>query len=115
MSSAKTNNMRHKARRKVRNSLNGSRYATCYWCGCEIVFVKTVPSYRRISIADGMITYRTNAGSITTKAVASVDHVDPLRNGGDNSPDNLKPSCVRCNNERDKGPRLKFQPRPVYD
>lgn len=108
MSTTKINNVRNQARRQVRKLLNGSRYARCHWCGCEIVFVKTVEPYKRVSIADGMITYRTNAGSITRKAVASVDHLNELRNGGSNDPENLKPSCVRCNNERDKGPSLKF-------
>lgn len=38
------------------------------------------------------------AGPNCTKAATQVDHIEPLINGGDHHPDNLRAACANCNN-----------------
>jgi 5-methylcytosine-specific restriction endonuclease McrA len=50
----------------------------CFYCGCKL------------------LPYGSNEPDLFT-----IDHVAPMRNGGDDNLDNLVPSCSRCN--RSKG------------
>lgn len=94
--------LRKKANRRLREIVAAARYA-CHWCGAQIVCVSSIPRADRLRLADGKITFLLpDGGTEVTMAVATLDHVRPISEGGDSGPDNLVASCQRCNNERAK-------------
>lgn len=95
--------IRQRARRKYLDVLYARQNSLCYWCDSACVIVANIPEQDRVSVSNGFVTWR--IGDKTLRArMATVDHLDPIRNGNSNvnSEDNLVMACIDCNKDRTK-------------
>jgi hypothetical protein len=84
----------------------------CQWCGCELTTPAEVCRLGGTLVSDPArnehcLRWLDAGGRLRRTARATVDHVMPLRDGGDNGQDNLVPACVPCNTGRTAQPRKK--------
>lgn len=101
-----TRNWRQRKRRNIGNKarqrlpiLMKNFNNKCYWCGKEIVMMRSILKEYVLDIDHGSITYK-NGEEVVQKLLASVDHKVGLVDGGNNQFDNLVPSCRYCNEGR---------------
>lgn len=74
----------------------------CFWCGKSVMRPSLIPPGNRLSSDGGeTIVYLTDGGERREMAVATIDHLLRVRDGGDNNPENLVVSCCPCNQARE--------------
>jgi hypothetical protein len=74
----------------------------CFWCGAAVAREAEIPLRNRIAKTSGSITFLNADGGLSEKAVATIDHLVRVTDGGDNAPGNLVISCLACNYERER-------------
>lgn len=77
----------------------------CHYCRQPIARLRAIPPSRRLSVDRGLIRYA-HGGGMRLVRLATVDHQQPLREGGTSSPDNLVAACWSCNQQRAGSLRL---------
>ena len=96
---ARNKRLREEARKYILPVLLDLFKNKCYWCGEPIELRRVVDENHVIEEKHGVISYYKN-GIPHIVRLASVDHVKPLSDGGNNKRNNLVPSCWFCNNDR---------------
>ncbi len=94
-------NVRKRVQRKARKSiflLMDRQKGKCYWCEEDLVIVDVVRD-RIVRITPNFVEWKDGEQVIRQK-YATVDHVVPIREDHNNSPDNLVASCSSCNRDR---------------
>ena len=78
----------------------------CYWCGVPLVKVNTLPPESVIKLESGKVYYTKKVNGAVAQGwdyFMTIDHVQPISEGGKSNIDNLVPSCEPCNIGRKKG------------
>lgn len=91
--------MHHKAKYKSDRLFRRDGYC-CHWCGRLVIRVADIAPWRIMAKPSRWVQFVSDSGDVLRAWVASVDHVKPLRDGGDNRFDNLVTACRDCNNRR---------------
>jgi 5-methylcytosine-specific restriction endonuclease McrA len=93
---------RKRLRRKAAKWLPALLWRTrgrCHWCGVPVVRVGAVPRADRVRVtAYALLFWR--RGRLKWVAMATVEHVVPLGEGGLNEFGNVVAACRRCNERR---------------
>lgn len=89
---------RRKASRYLRLLLARTR-GRCHWCRVPVVRVGSIPPHLRVKPTKWAIVFW-RGGKLRWVAVATVDHVVPLVDGGESRPGNLVAACCKCNGRR---------------
>lgn len=77
----------------------------CHWCNAAVIRMKTIPVSRRLSCVRGKLRYVTEAGTVASDLIATVDHLQRRADGGSSCSANLVLSCLPCNWARDREAR----------
>ncbi len=96
-------NRKRRQQQKARDKLPKLLAVTggkCHYCSEPLIQLKTVAVDRIVKRTDHYVTYRTGLGDVVKVAIATVDHVVPLMDGGTSDFDNLVPACGACNHGR---------------
>lgn len=59
-----------------------------------------IPKTNRIVKNAETVVYLTKSGELREEAIATIDHLIRVADGGGNDPENMVVSCVACNQER---------------
>lgn len=86
-----------RARRQIKSLLVEHNHR-CHWCKEPIEYVRNTLLLKRC----GRGLYRNAVGRVIR--AATVDHLIPLSQGGDNDRRNLVPACEPCNHTRQSRP-----------
>jgi 5-methylcytosine-specific restriction endonuclease McrA len=78
----------------------------CWWCKRPLVLARDIPDVNVLKRTADHLTWRSNRHGPITKLIATVDHVLPLADGGNNYYTNLVPSCGPCNRDRTNRPAI---------
>jgi hypothetical protein len=73
----------------------------CYWCGVRVVRESQIPPARRMKKSENRILYYLGE-ELREDALATIDHLVRVSDGGTNEPVNLVISCQECNFAREK-------------
>lgn len=92
--------MRKVARKNFLDAIT-SPFGECHWCGKVIFWRERAPDswtptpygHERVRVF--------REGKFEYYALATIDHVESLADGGGNHPFNLVPSCSPCNENKD--------------
>lgn len=76
----------------------------CWWCHRPLVVRRAIPEETIHSENGDTLTWLGTNNVLQKMHKATVDHVQPLSEGGNNHQDNLVPSCGPCNRERTQSP-----------
>ena len=97
-------------KREIHQKLQRKQKGKCFWCGDKIVSVNLLPQGSIIgsrmhqskdALKRVVVCYKDkDTGEVTTKKRASLDHLNPRVNGGQNYMDNFVLSCLPCNELR---------------
>lgn len=71
----------------------------CHWCQCPILQFTLEQVLHCIKLTRNSI-YLEENGEIKRYQQATVDHIIPVRDGGNNEPENLVAACASCNRRR---------------
>lgn len=75
--------------------------ARCFYCKREVAPIShTRKRYRIVCIKKQWFTWAWTDGTTHTALIATIDHVVPLSQGGDNKKGNLVLCCIGCNGRR---------------
>lgn len=92
---------------KILENQNGN----CYYCHRALVIHRLLRKEQIINgdpFKSAEITFMNDSGVIERKLVATIDHYQPLSQGGTNKISNLVASCRTCNYKKDNTPRTNF-------
>lgn len=103
ISKTKKHRLRTKAAAKLYHicSVLGFR---CWWCHRPLVVRRSIPEEAIHSENGDTLTWLGRNNVLQKMHKATVDHVQPLSEGGGNDEANLVPSCGACNRERTGSP-----------
>jgi len=92
----------------------------CWWCKRPLVLSRDIPEINIVSRTAHYLIWRSNKHGAIKKLIATVDHVLPLADGGNNYHTNLVPSCGPCNSDRSNDPaafakRLEMRRREAFE
>lgn len=73
----------------------------CFWCGVGVVKETQIVQSKRVTKSLGRIQYY-SGDELRDDAIATIDHLIRVIDGGTNEVANLVISCANCNFERDK-------------
>lgn len=102
-----THNIRRKARRHFIDALYAKQNSLCWWCKSACVIVANIPEDDRISESQGFMTWQDGEQRFSAK-VATVDHLQPIREDGGNDEGNLVMACGNCNKDRTKQTQIRM-------
>lgn len=88
---------------------------TCHWCGKAVVWYARVPRPLRISTNNASTAWILVDGAPTMCAVATLDHVTELHDGGGVGTENVVTSCFACNHDRSATPSPYGDNRPCVE
>jgi hypothetical protein len=98
---ATSDTLRTAARKRRKRVLQKHGYQ-CYWCKIPLVLPEQVPEHKFCYIRNQHIYWREDPrGPVQCTPMVTLDHLKPLREGGDSSVSNLVPACTDCNGKRD--------------
>lgn len=97
--------MRAAARKKLSRLLD-RQSNRCHFCGEAIIEVATIPAKRRLSTRNGCVRWLDHQGQARECRIATVEHIIPLGENGQNTDWNLVAACERCNNGRNHARQL---------
>lgn len=98
--------LRRKSRRNYDKIFPKTKTCICFWCKETIVWLSRIPKQDRIEIiAKRFLATVIIEGQQQTLKIASIDHLNEIRNGGNEDINNIVPSCIPCNMYRDRDKR----------
>lgn len=90
--------LRRQARRKYFVRLYAAQNGLCHWCKSYCAILSNIPQEQVVSIKNWRVTWRDGDDCLVGR-IASVDHVQEIRNGGKNE-GNIVMACTLCNCRR---------------
>lgn len=81
---------------------------TCVWCRRRVVVRRLLPDDLVIYESSDYVNWYGNATQVLK---ATVEHLNPLSEGGTNAMENLRPACGPCNRKRSGASPEKFAAR----
>lgn len=78
----------------------------CWWCKRHLVLARDIPEVNILERTADHLTWQSNKHGPIKKLIATVDHVLPLADGGNNYHTNLVPACGPCNRDRSNKPEV---------
>ena len=99
-------NFRRSARRRYMDVLYAKQNSLCWWCKSACVIVSYIQEENRIGESQGFLTWRDGEFTFIAK-VATVDHIQPIRDDGTNLEENLVMACGNCNKDRTKQTQIR--------
>lgn len=91
--------IRNNARNQWLERLYARQNSMCYWCRSQTVLLRYIAVEQEIANKNGFVIWR-DGENIFSARIASVDHIQALRDGGTNDQMNLVMACVDCNGKR---------------
>lgn len=94
---------RRKQRKKSREWLDDlieAQSGQCYWCKLLIVRPRSLANV--VESRHGKVFWVSSSGVMFGAKIATVDHIKPLKDGGDNSRQNTVAACLECNRNRNR-------------
>ncbi len=93
--------LRKDARERFVGPLMERSGGKCEICGVKVVSMKTVPVKRRLQeTKDGYLVFLTANGEKLTLQLATIEHMEGLRNEEDNVMCRIQLACWQCNQQR---------------
>ena len=94
-------NLRKWARKNFIDHLMERSGGKCEMCGVPVVVMKWVPNNRRLQeTKDGFLVFLTERGEKLSLQIATVEHMEGLRNEEDNVLCRILLACWSCNQKR---------------
>jgi 5-methylcytosine-specific restriction endonuclease McrA len=95
-----------RAREKHLDRLYVEQNSLCWWCKSACVLLRYVPPDAVVCHVHGSVQWR-DGDFVLEGRIGTVDHVLPVRDGGDNDAENLVMACMECNGRRTNTPSPK--------
>ena len=102
----KKKDLKKKKRRQISNTkftqIAVRQGSYCYWCGIKVIREACIPTANRITKGNRRTIVYLSNGELREEAVATIDHLVRVEDGGNDQLENLVISCYNCNINRDR-------------